>query len=502
MGRVLRPYSRDWKGPVPRQTINWAGYSKIGKRFTSVSGGWQVPSITHNPKTPSVQSCSCWIGIGGNEDDPTLIQVGTEQVASPDNSKFYAAWYGTLQMSYRVLIPQNVLGIDEGDSIWASVSCPSNSLPFTTQTWVLKIVNVTKGFEWSHSLNYTSSLATADWMFEANKVDDVLSALPKFKEVVFDRSKVNGQNAGFVRASDGIELIDTESKIVLANPSNASGGNFRVGPGGSLPASPSNYLFKMIDGGDYSCARESKINDKVVVVGANWRGDRILGLRVEVDDRPAVLKPYSVDARETQFCGINAAGDVIGYAVIPFPLPMRIVPFIYKDDNFSDISNVVGLDMAPVSWNDGGVIVGNTMSYPGYACIYRPGSGLEYLPQYSSIRDINNNGVFIASKALDQRVISLKVVNGVETEINFPGATRTLAWGINDLEDIVGGYYADGGSGGFLLKNGVYEPVDYPYGETSFVQGINNLGQMVGLTNVPMGKGTTVFLAFKPQREN
>ena len=67
------------------------------------------------------------------------------------------------------------------------------------------------------------------------------------------------------------------------------------------------------------------------------------------------------------------------------------------------------------------------------------------------------------------------------TLIDYPGASSTLAWGINSRGDIVGYYTgADNNSHGFLLNGGHYAAIDYPGAAVTLVEGINPQGDVVG----------------------
>ena len=66
--------------------------------------------------------------------------------------------------------------------------------------------------------------------------------------------------------------------------------------------------------------------------------------------------------------------------------------------------------------------------------------------------------------------------------VSFPGASQTLAWGINDSGIIVGWYekgppFADHG---FALVKGKYISLDYPGASQTLAFGINASGQIVG----------------------
>jgi len=73
---------------------------------------------------------------------------------------------------------------------------------------------------------------------------------------------------------------------------------------------------------------------------------------------------------------------------------------------------------------------------------------------------------------------------GVYTEIKYPGSNSTMAYGINDSGQIVGDYtIGEGdGSGGhiFLYDGKSYKNIDVPGADVSFARAINNSGQIVG----------------------
>ena len=79
--------------------------------------------------------------------------------------------------------------------------------------------------------------------------------------------------------------------------------------------------------------------------------------------------------------------------------------------------------------------------------------------------------------------------------MNVPGASRTWAYGINDVGQIVGAY-SDGGtaSHGFIFQNGNYTTLDRPsFASTGFLR-INNAGQITGFSNENIGSPSAAFL--------
>ena len=74
----------------------------------------------------------------------------------------------------------------------------------------------------------------------------------------------------------------------------------------------------------------------------------------------------------------------------------------------------------------------------------------------------------------------LAALDNVRT-IDYPGATATRVFSINDAGDLVG-MYVDAGqkTHGFLLKQGKFISIDFPGGSSTFAVGINNGGDIAG----------------------
>ncbi|HEY3197518.1 MAG TPA: PEP-CTERM sorting domain-containing protein, partial [Nitrospirales bacterium] len=83
---------------------------------------------------------------------------------------------------------------------------------------------------------------------------------------------------------------------------------------------------------------------------------------------------------------------------------------------------------------------------------------------------------------------------GIFTPINVPGASSTLAHGINDAGQIVGGYNVGSGYHGFLYSGGSFTPIDVPGASSTQANGINDAGQIVGSFDDVIG-GIHGFLA-------
>jgi hypothetical protein len=67
------------------------------------------------------------------------------------------------------------------------------------------------------------------------------------------------------------------------------------------------------------------------------------------------------------------------------------------------------------------------------------------------------------------------------TQIDFPGAAGTQAWGITANGDIVGAYVSvDNSTHGFLRTRGEFLSIDFPGAAYTYVNGISPCGDIVG----------------------
>src|SRR4051812_20815829 len=66
--------------------------------------------------------------------------------------------------------------------------------------------------------------------------------------------------------------------------------------------------------------------------------------------------------------------------------------------------------------------------------------------------------------------------------IDVPGASFTThASGINDVGEVVGGYFGGVGHHGFLYDGGGFTAIDVPGASLTDASGINDAGQVVGI---------------------
>lgn len=146
--------------------------------------------------------------------------------------------------------------------------------------------------------------------------------------------------------------------------------------------------------------------------------------------------------------------------------------------------------------NNHGDIVGSC-KYPGgnwHAVLFRKGKFIPLAPttvlgsNFSTAYKINDRGDVVGYFNDDNGYShGFLLHKGVLTILDFPGASDTLAFGINQSGTIVGTWDildASGNiilsSGGFTWNNGNFNEVEFPGGGSTAVVGINARGDLVG----------------------
>lgn len=109
---------------------------------------------------------------------------------------------------------------------------------------------------------------------------------------------------------------------------------------------------------------------------------------------------------------------------------------------------------------------------------------------FSQTSQVNNLGHFVGyyQSSLDSHYYGYLYDGQTFTPLQYPGASLTFASGINDNDEIVGGYTdTNNVSHGFTWSNGTFITFDYPGASQSGVNAINNQGLMVGYFNDAKG---------------
>jgi hypothetical protein len=197
----------------------WSGYAvTTSAPYTSASGTFQVPRVSYSGSGHSYEDSALWVGIGGFGDS-TLIQLGTEQLVTSSGAESYYVWY-ELYPAATVYLGHTV---NPGDIITASLECTAGCSPSLVQTWQLTMIDETAGWSWTQSVQYQSSMASAEWITEAPWDGSGELPLDDFVQATFDPVSANGANPNLTLAANGIQMADPYGET--SNPSDPVGGN-------------------------------------------------------------------------------------------------------------------------------------------------------------------------------------------------------------------------------------------------------------------------------------
>ncbi len=176
-------------------SANWAGYVAEGDKYTGVNGSWIVPAVSAD-QAHDVSADATWVGIGGVE-SRDLIQAGTQAIVQGTHVQ-YEAWYELLP-HYQTHIP---LAIHAGDSVSVSLA------QISTGKWQLTFANNSTGKTYQTSLDYDSTLSSAEWIEEmpVGSIGHSLSYLPLDN---FDNARFT--NAGAIVNGTQKQLSETDA---------------------------------------------------------------------------------------------------------------------------------------------------------------------------------------------------------------------------------------------------------------------------------------------------
>jgi len=207
-------------------SLDWGGYSVVSDLsspqplVTGVNASWTVPSVD----TSGADSYSAtWIGIGGQFDE-TLIQMGTEQDSVGGQGQ-YSAWYELLP-SDAVMI--DALTVSPGDVVAASISL----LDPTANIWSVAIIDFTNGQSFQKSLQYDSSMLSAEWIVERPTINNRIRTLADFGQVSFTACKATvGGTVGTITSfpSTRITMYNRQNlALVSVSAFSSDGSSFTV----------------------------------------------------------------------------------------------------------------------------------------------------------------------------------------------------------------------------------------------------------------------------------
>jgi len=197
---------------------NWSGYAARGGVFTSVSATWTIPQLAVDGP---FGADATWIGIGGLR-SRDLIQAGTQQAVSGTGSVTYHAWIETLpDVSHAV--PLTVL---PGESI--TISIDQQDVDF----WLISFANLTSGQTLQRTLQYTSTVSSAEWIEEAPFARRRVLPISQFGSLTFTSASAVKDGQSLTPADLGARAIsligDTGHILAVPSPLSADGSSFTV----------------------------------------------------------------------------------------------------------------------------------------------------------------------------------------------------------------------------------------------------------------------------------
>jgi hypothetical protein len=205
--------------------FNWSGYVSDSGTYTAVSGNWIIPAVANaNINTTSGASADAtWVGIGGVSSHD-LIQAGTEAVPTIRGGMDYQAWYELLPGAAQI-VP---LTVHTGDAMSVSVAQDSNA----SGLWTISFTDTTTGQSYSTTVNYASSLSSAEWIEEMPAGVGTSIALDNFGSINFTGGSAVQNGNSVTIAGSGAQPLTMANTLnqPLAIPSTigADGASFSI----------------------------------------------------------------------------------------------------------------------------------------------------------------------------------------------------------------------------------------------------------------------------------
>lgn len=180
--------------------------------------------------------------------------------------------------------------------------------------------------------------------------------------------------------------------------------------------------------------------------------------------------------------------------VVLFVTVLLASTFAYAQYTFCNIDYPSGFGTRARGINDVGQIVGSyyDQNYNLHALLIQNGTFIPLAPttilgtEYSDAYKINNRGDVVGYVCDDVACHGFLLSKGVLTILDYPGASDTAAWGINEFGTISGWWDLYDASGNFLYeqgftwKDGNFTELTFPGSGDTFPTGNNDWGVVVG----------------------
>ena len=197
-------------------SADWAGYTVSSDLaspqpvVTAVRGSWTVPEVSTSAESYS----AAWVGIGGQYDE-SLIQTGTEHSWVNGQAR-YLAWYELLPADAVYLN----MTLTPGDAVTASVTLQDSA----SDTWLVKIRNLSNNQAYQRSFQYSSTKLSAGWIVERPTINRVQYPLANFGNLTFTDCSaiVEGKTGGITSFPHSIVYLRGRMTNDLVSISNVS----------------------------------------------------------------------------------------------------------------------------------------------------------------------------------------------------------------------------------------------------------------------------------------
>jgi hypothetical protein len=168
--------------------------------------------------------------------------------------------------------------------------------------------------------------------------------------------------------------------------------------------------------------------------------------------------------------------------------------------NFAGPHGGIGLHRTPATGKVAGSASAEQSHLPGSATVIDFGTVDFPEASDSAAYDVNDSGQFAGGYGPDLEVnfanSGFILTKNTFDIVNFPGAVQTTAGAINNTEEVTGIWLdASGNNHGFQLVKGTYTSIDVPGAIDTVANGLSNAGEIVGVYNDSGGPSQGFYLA-------
>jgi hypothetical protein len=232
------------------QSANWAGYVVDGRRFSSISGHWVVPTVGEQNDAFS----AFWVGLGGvSSRSRALEQTGTDSDFVGGRARYYA-WYELVPAAPVILR----LPVRPGDRMAGRVTVRGTAV-------TVSIANRTAHRSFARTLHMRRpDTSSAEWIAEAPSEVGPSGAIDVLPLADFGRMRFGGAAVRDLAGHAG-PISDSRwraQRIDLVSSSDGANG-----PPGDQPAPPTGAP---AGGGSAGNAAASPLGSRGSTFGVTW----------------------------------------------------------------------------------------------------------------------------------------------------------------------------------------------------------------------------------------